>query len=218
MDWNVAGKQITLGGNLIVDGIWAYTVRSHIQMNGANKTIRTGSNSSSALSILTLANTSGNIDANGILKINDNFWAAFNFTGGSFRTNGQTVTANSSLLNAGGTVVINGGTLNVAGGFLVGNSGNNGAVVFSSGTLNTDALTLGDGTRTGTFSQSGRNCKYKRQPFDLSFMLSYFATNSPAINITGNWTNNGTFAAATGIVTLNGIATQTISGSINYNL
>ena len=76
VSWDTAGKQLSVGGNIAIDGIFTYSVRSHVQMNSSGtKTIRTGANASSAFSILTLLN--GTFNASGTLKVNDNFWAMF---------------------------------------------------------------------------------------------------------------------------------------------
>ena len=208
VSWDTNGKQLTVGGNIVIDGIFAFTVRSHVQMNGSGtKTVRTGSNASSAFSILTLLN--GTFNANGILHVKDNFWAMFGSTG-SFHTNGQTVTADAGVLVNNGTVFIDGGTLNVTAGVLVG-AGTNGAVNISSGILNTDAFNVGNGTQTGAITQSGGTCNISGSLL-INSSCSYTCTNSPSINIGGNFTNNGIYTKATETVTLNGTA-QTIGGS-----
>jgi uncharacterized repeat protein (TIGR01451 family) len=219
VNWDTTNKLLRVDGNLSIDGTYAYPVaRSHLQMGGANKTIRTGS---SALSILTLVHTSGAITASGTVTVNDNFWASFDTAGGTFATSTYTVNANKGLYNAGGTVNINGGTLNVTSGFLTGGSATNGNVTFSSGTLNTDSLTIGDGTRTSTFSQSGGTANIGNLTLSGAGN-SYTCTNSPAINISGNWTNNGgTFTPASSTVTFNGASAQALGGSSGttfYNL
>ena len=215
VNWDTEGKLLGIGGSILIDGVFNYTVRSHVQMSGsATETLRTGANTTSAFSILTLIN--GTFNANGTLKINDNFWAMFN-TAGSFHTNGQTVTANTSLLCSGGTVYIDGGTLNITGGLNVGYSGLNGSVIFSSGTLNSDAITIGDGTKTGTFTHSGGTVNIS-EGLTINTSCSYTCSNSPAINIGGNWTNSGTFSCATSTVTFNGTSLQTItSNNNNFN-
>ena len=125
VNWDVSGKLLKVSGNIAIDGVFAYTVRSHVQMSSptgtATRTVRTGANSASAFSILTLVNggTASTVNADGTLKVDDNFWAGFN-SNVSFHTNGQPVTALSSLLNAGGTVYIDGGSLNITGGLQIG--------------------------------------------------------------------------------------------------
>ncbi|UAY52834.1 MBG domain-containing protein [Ferruginibacter albus] len=215
VNWDVAGKLLKVGGNIAIDGTFAYTARSHVQMITGGKSVRTGNTSGSAFSILTFTHTSGTISASGLLNVNDNFWASFNTTGGTFSTNGQTVNANSGLLNAGGTININGGTLNITGGFSVGTSTTNGAVTMSSGTLNTDGITIGTGaTPTGTFAQLGGTANVTGS-VTINASSSYTCTNSPAINISGSWTNNGAFSAGTSTVNFNGTGTQTIGGSVS---
>jgi len=231
--WDGTGMALIVGGDIAVDGIFTYTVRSHVQMNRTGTHwVRTGSNAASAFSILTLQN--GDFEASGTLKINDNFWAMF-FTGGSFHTMGHTVTANAALLNAGGTVYVDGGTLNITSGLHAGTSGGNGSVIISSGTMNVDHINIGSAAiidppnpaippTSGTITHSGGTVNISgnltiKVPGALSG--TYTCSNSPTINIGGNWINNGTYTRATETVTCNGTSQQTIGGgSITnfYNL
>jgi len=48
---------------------------------------------------------------------------------------------------------------------------------------------------------------------DVTISGGTFNANDLNIAVGGNWTNNGAFTAGTGIVTLNGVSTQTIDGS-----
>lgn len=212
VNWDATGKLLSVGGDIDVDGIFNYSVRSHVQMVGSGtKYLETGANVTSAFSILTL--TTGNYLASGPLKINDNFWPMFS-TAGSFRTNGNTVNANAALLTSGGTVYVDGGTLNVSGGLYTG-TGMAGSLEISSGTLNTDFFNLGDGTVAGTALQSGGT-------FNISGNITinagsvFTCNNSPAINVGGNWTSNnsGGFVPGTSTVTFNNSgANQSIQGS-----
>lgn len=209
-DWNSSGTQIILNGSLDIGGAYDYSSvgRAHIGMYGAgNKTI---SAPNTDLSILTL--NDGNFSATGNFTVNDNFWAMFGTTTGIFNTNGQVVTALSALLVNGGQVNINGGTLNISGGFNIGYQGNNGACVFSSGTLNTDMLNLGSGTYNGTFTHSGGTANIGLDLI-IASGSSYTCTGSQAINLGRNFTRTGTFTAATSTLTLNGTAGQTIGGA-----
>ncbi len=119
---------------------------------------------------------------------------------------------------------IDGGSLNVTGGLQIGTSGSNGAVNFSSGTLTADFVNIGDGTRTGTLSQSGGTANIGDLTIYATIGNAYTCTNAPAINISGNWTNNGAstaFAAASSTVAFNGGGAQTIGGTSSttfYNL
>jgi hypothetical protein len=209
VNWNTAGKFLGIGGDLNIGGVYDFSdvPRSHIQMSGAGtKTINTGT---TTLSILTLQN--GDYFANGTVSLDDNFWAMFGTTG-SFHTNGQTVTANASVLINGGTVFIDGGTLNVTGGLNVGIGGLNGSVNFTSGSLNTDNVNLGDGTRTGILAQSGGTINISGDIL-INPSCSYALSNSPQINISGDFTNNGTYAKAGETVTFNGSGSQTITNA-----
>lgn len=223
VNWDTTSRLFRVNGNISIDGNFAYTVRSHVQMGGTNKTIRTGP-APSSLSILTLVHTSGTITANGLVTVDDNFWASFNTTGGTFATSTNTVYAKSSLLNSGGTININGGNLNITGGLQIGTSTQNGAVSFSSGTLNADYINIGDGTRTGTLTQSGGTANIGSLFIFSTAGNAYTCSGSPAINVGGNWTNNRSataFTPANSTVTFNGTAAQSIGGSFNtafYNL
>jgi len=216
VDWNATSKLLAVGGNIAIDGLFNYTVRSHVQMVGSGSlNVRTGSNSSSAFSILTLK--TGNFYATGTTRINDNFWAMFN-TAGSFHTNGQNVYAANGVNNSGGTLYVDGGLLDITGQLAVGPaSGTSGTVNMSSGTLNSDGITLGNGLLiSGAFNQSGGTNNISG---DLLFNLlgSYVCSNAPDITITGNWTNNSlaSHTPANSTVTFNGTSgTQTIGGSI----
>jgi len=215
VNW-ATGMLLSVGGNISVDGIFNYTVRSHVQMSGTTKTVRSGATASSAFSILTLL-TAGNIAANGTMRINDNFWAMFG-TVGSFSTSGQTVTANASLLINGGTVNLNGGTLNVTGGIQVGvAAGLASAFNFSSGTLNTDGITVGvaAGVQNGTVTHSGgiANINGNLLINNSTGVSAYNCSGSPVINITGNWTNNETFVGTGSQVNFNGNTAGTIGGT-----
>ncbi|RYE14149.1 MAG: hypothetical protein EOP51_28620, partial [Sphingobacteriales bacterium] len=201
VNWDVSARLLSVGGNINIDGIFNYSVRSHVQMTGSgNKNVRTGTTAGSAFSILSL--TTGNYYASGDLRMNDNFWAMFS-TAGSFHTNGNNVYANGGALTAGGTLFVDGGTLNVSGGLMTG-SGMAGALNISSGTLNTDFFNLGDGTVTGTAAQSGGTFNITGN-LTINSSCVFTCTNSPDINVGGNWTsnNNGGFVPANSLVTFN---------------
>lgn len=220
-NWDTSGKQIIVNGNLAINGNYDYSSasRTHIGMYGAGS--KTISASNTALSILTL--TLGDISANGNLTINDNFWSMFGSTG-SFSTNGQVVTANAGVLINGGTVNINGGSLNVTSGIQIGVGVLNGAVSLSNGVLNADFINIGDETLTGTLTQSGGTASIGSLAINATAGNAYTCSGSPAINVSGNWTNNRSataFTPANSTVTFNGTAAQTIGGSFTlpfYNL
>ncbi len=216
VSWDTYGKQLTVGGNVDVTGLFTYTTRSHLQMTGTSKTIRTGTPPSSALSILTLSGAT--VNANGTVTVNDNFWAMFS-TSGSFSTNGQTVTAKASLLNSGGTVNVNGGSLTVTGGISVGGTTtNNGTFNISSGTVVTDGLTLGDatGTLANTITQTGGTLTVN----------GAVTINQPNANsITNQWNINAATPTVTGTISFFGTNTTTTrvaeilitTGTLNAN-
>ena len=214
--------KLSVGGNIAIDGIYTYAgvARAHVQMNGTgSKTVRTGINSSSAFSILTLMN--GNFSASGTLRVNDNFYAMYGMEG-SFSTNGQTVYANKSLLNGGGTVYINGGTLNVSHGLYVGYDlfSVAGTVNLSTGILNTDTLIIGNCSVNGTFLQSGSASNINNL-LKINSSGTLTCSNSPVINLAGNWINEGgMFTASTGTVNFTGSTMQTIlsGGDAFYNV
>ncbi|CAN5478573.1 hypothetical protein BH11BAC3_BH11BAC3_00270 [soil metagenome] len=210
VNWN-GTLLLSVTGNIDIDGIFNYTSGTpHVNMNGGGaKSVRSGTNPASAFGYLTLS--TGSYTASGQLTVNSNFWAMFN-TGGSFTTGNNIVTANAGILIAGGSTNINGGTLNVTGGIYAGYSGVAGILNFSTGTLNTDFINVGDGAITGNFNHSGGTANIGN--LLISSTGTYTASNSPIINITGNWTNNKTFTPATSQVNFIGTAVQTVGGTI----
>jgi len=215
VDWS-SGMRINVNGNIAIDGLYTYSVlRTVVNMNGGGKTIRSGP-SPSAFSILTLAHPAGTtIQASGLVTVNDNFWAPWNVNGGAFETNGYTVYAKSGINVAGGIVRINGGLLEVTGQLNVGNATTAGIVQLSSGTLKVNDVNVGGGTTAtiGTFTHSGGTANIGNLTIDGTGANAYNCTNSPTINITGNWINNKTFTPATSTVNFIGTGAQTISGS-----
>ena len=147
-------KLLSVGGNIAIDGIFNYTVRSHVQMYGLGKTVRTGNTAGSAFSIFTLISGS-TVTASGKVTINDNFWVSLDGTASTFTTGTFTVIANAALLMNNGTVNINGGTLNISGGMYM-DQGGTPTVNLTSGILNADFVNVGNGAAVnGTFKQSG---------------------------------------------------------------
>ncbi|QOW10582.1 T9SS type A sorting domain-containing protein [Kaistella flava (ex Peng et al. 2021)] len=220
VSWDGYGRQIVVSGNLDISGAYvnsgAITAkypkpRSHLGMNGVDKTINTGT---SALSILTLTNTSGSILANGTMTVNDNFWSSFNMDGGTFVIPvNSTVNANDAVFNSGGTLLINGGTLNVKGTLYAGFGEKNGTVNFSSGVLNADGLNVGFGSLVGTFNHTGGIANIGE--FIITNASTYTCTGTPIINISGNWNNSKTFTAGNSKVNFVGTAAQTIDGILS---
>jgi hypothetical protein len=186
VSWDGTSHLVSISGNLDVTGIFNPTVRSHVNMNTAGtKTIRTGDNPASTLSILTF--NDGTFSANGTVKTNQEAWVMFGVAG-TFSTAGYNVTF-SSMNNYTGTVNVNGGSLTVNSTCEVGYASSVGAINVSS----------------GTFTVNGN--------LQIDANGSLTCTNSPSINVSGNWTNNGAFTRAAETVTLNGSGTQTIAGT-----
>ncbi len=212
VDWDVAGKQLTVSGNIDINGAYTHSVaRSHVQMTGTTKTLNTGT---SSLSIVTLAGAT--VTANGPVTIADNFWAPFG-TSGSFSTGGQTVIATGALLISAGTVNVNGGSLTVSGGVLLGSGTTNGILNVSSGTFVTDGITLGSTTSASasTITQSGG-----------TFTVNGAVTiNQPTANFTNAWNINAQTATVSGAISFAGTAVQTnrvenivlTTGTLNAN-
>src|ERR1019366_1378342 len=101
---------LQVNGDLSISGTYTYTgFTPTIWMNSGGVTathnINTGTTALCELFLRT-----GNFYANGAVTINQDFYAMWNFVGGSFHTNGQTVNANWGLVNNGGTVYVDGGT------------------------------------------------------------------------------------------------------------
>lgn len=196
VNWDVAGKLLAVSGTISVDGILTSNVRSHIQMRGASKTIRSGNNPASAFSILTLT-AAGTITASGTLTVNDNFWASFG-AACNFISGNNTLNLNNGFWINGGTATINGGTTTVQGdqGTLVGRSdGLSGTLTISGGTFTTTDLTIGTTTAAnyGIVNQSGGTANIGNLLINNTSTYSRYAcTNAPTINISGNWTNEET--------------------------
>lgn len=186
VSWDATYKLLSIAGNLDITGVFNPTVRSHVAMFGAGtKTIRTGSNPSSTLSILTFS--TGNYLANGPLKTNQEVWAMFG-TAGSFSTNGNDVHF-ASLINNMGIVNVDGGLLEVAGNVQVGFSGNVGQLNVSNGVLNIHG---------SLYNNTGSNISI---------------SNSPQVFIQGDFVNNGSFVPGSSTMTFSGSVDEGISGS-----
>jgi len=202
--WN--GYALNIGGNMAIDGTYSRAGYAPlINMIGSGTKYIRGTN----LGYLTLKN--GDFYANGTVGCDNNFWAMWG-TGGSFHTNGNSVTASAGLYNDGGTVYVDGGSLNITGGGInVGYAGIDGAMNISSGTANCDRMNVGDGTRLGAVTHSGGTANINGNIIIYS-SCTYTCSNSPAINVTGDWTNNGSFTAATSTVAFNGSIAETVGG------
>ncbi len=164
-------------------------------------------------------------------------------TGGAFtltKTGSGTTTLSGTV--GVGALVLNGGTL--AGGSsaltVAGNVSGSGGMSFTTGTLtiggdNTASGPFAAGTGTVIYSNAGahtvRGMTYHHLTvtgggtFSLNVITTVggdftigastiFQTASVPMSVGGNWANNGTFTAGTGMVTLNGTALQTLSGAL----
>ncbi len=218
VDWDTEGKQLSVGGNLSLDGNGAYSKgtagRSHVSMYGTSATVHSGL---SSFNILTLA-TAGTITADGPLTVNDNFWAPFG-TVGTFVTGNNTIIAKGALLVSNGTVNVTGGTLTVTGGgIIVGQTGtSSGTVNFSGGATTTDSITLGDsgGTTASSITQTGGTLS----------VTGGVTINQPSASVTNSWNINTTTVNVSGLITFAGNNTTTsrigkiaiTTGTLNAN-
>ncbi|MFT3911092.1 MAG: T9SS type A sorting domain-containing protein [Ferruginibacter sp.] len=197
VDWDVAGKQLTVGGNIDINGAYTHSpTRTHVQMTGTTKTLNTGT---SSLSIVTLAGAT--VSASGPVTILDNFWAPFG-TSGSFSTNGQTCIASGALLISAGTVNVNGGSLTVTGGTSLGNSTTAGTLnISSNGVFVTDALTIGSTTSAtaSTITQTSGTVTVN----------GAVIINQPTVGFTNAWNVNAQTATVSGLITFAGTFTNT---------
>ncbi len=238
----VSSNYLGVSGNLLISGTYNYAgYAPAIFMNGAGTVnINTGTTS-----VFYLLLRTANYFATGPVTVDGPFYAMWNVNAGSFHTNGQTVVANWGVINSGGTLYIDGvGTsltiYGANGGLLTGHTvgGQNGTVSMSAGTLTSPGLYIGitgTATFTAAFTQSAGIANIS-DPLVIDNISSYnlsggtlnilggltinspsslICTNSPPINIAGNWSNSGTFTAATSTVTFNGTTSQSIGGGVS---
>lgn len=217
VDWST-NFLLAVAGNLAIDGTYEYVTggspaRAHVQMTGTGKTVRTGT---TALSIFTIVG--GSVTANGTVTANDNFWAPIG--SGSFTTGTNTINANASFLISGGTTTVNGGTLNVIGGISLGANSVAGILTYTSGSIVTDAIQIGDGaattTGTGTITQSAGTNLVVNGGVTISQQQAT-ATNAWNINA-GTATVSGLITFAGASATANRIGKIAITtGTLNAN-
>ena len=137
--------------------------------------------------------------------------------GGVIIANTGTITLNEAkVLNSGVPLTINSGaTLTVSNYNLTlgGNFTNNGTFTAGTGTV------ILNGTSTQTFGGTSSTTFYNLT-INTGATLSVGSSNY-ALTLGGDFTNNGTFTAGTGTVTLNGTSTQKVGGTSTttfYNL
>jgi hypothetical protein len=108
---------------------------------------------------------------------------------------------NSLTINSGATVTISGSnTLTVHGNWI-----NNGTFTANTSTVIFNGTTAISGATTTTFNNLTINSEKS------------ITASADTINITGNWTNNGTFSDNSGTISFTGSSEQTINGVSSFN-
>jgi len=164
-------------------------------------------------------NIAGNLSVGAGLTFNNSQSTIFNGTASQNISGGGTVNFNGGLEvnKSGGTLalsqsinVLNGltlttGTLDFGSNTvnLAGNLSNNATLTASAGTLNI----------TGSTSISGPTTTLN----NLTISGAGNLTAPPALNIAGNFTNNGIFNADSGTITFSGASAQSIAGTASLN-
>jgi hypothetical protein len=184
----------TYGNVIVTNGNAAATkTPSGTPLNiDGNLTLTKGSGALTLSETTNTINLLGNFTSNGILSFNT---GAFNI-GGNYTNNG-TFTAGT------GTVTFNGSAAQSLGGTSV--------TTFNLLTINNSTgstITLGNNVITSS------NFLITKGNFDVS-------ASNYSLTVDGNYTNNGTFTARSGTVTMNGAAAQSLGGTTStsfYNL
>ncbi|HET9300952.1 MAG TPA: hypothetical protein VFO11_13470 [Candidatus Polarisedimenticolaceae bacterium] len=136
---------------------------------------------------------------------------ALNLTGALTLTSGTFSTGTAATINVGGNWTNSGATFTPGSG-LVTFSGSGAQFIggaVASQTFNDVAVNKGGGSTLGT---AGLTTTVNLR--SLTLTQGTFSNGTAAVNLTGNWTNNGgSFTGGTGIVTFNGAGAQTIGGS-----
>jgi hypothetical protein len=216
---NAAG--VSLGNNETVGA--ALTLTSGALAVGANMLTLNGAVSATSGSLTSLANGTVNYNQSSagqaILPANYGNLTFSNFA--KTLPNGGTVQIRSTFTTgAGGGHTITGSTVEFNGASA--QTMPSGFTTYNNLTLNNAAGVTGFAGLTvqgllrvqaGTFTSSST---YKDVQIDSGATLA--ATAASTINVSGSWTNNGTFTANTGTVNFNGGSAQTIGGSSTTTL
>ncbi|MGB9178632.1 MAG: DUF4214 domain-containing protein, partial [Pyrinomonadaceae bacterium] len=148
---------------------------------------------------------------------------AFNYNNLTVSGSGRAITlASSGIIKIAGTFTPNTNTYTITGSTVEYNGTSvqalpSGFTTYNNLTLNNTAGTTGFAgltvqglleVKAGTFTSSST---YNNVQIDSGATLA--ATAGSTINVSGTWTNNGTFTASTGTVNFNGSATQTLGGT-----
>lgn len=217
-----AAITIQLNGNLTVSGSFNGT-NGQVNMAGTAKTISgAGTITFGALSIIGTVTTAISLTVNNALNVSGSFSASagtITFTGNSV------LNGTANLYNA----TVNGTALQLSSNAVLGVSN---SLDVLSGTLNVTSTTPNtinyNGTttqtiRAGTYDQlfiSNTGIKNAGGAITASniniFSGSAFNALSFAHNITGNWTNAGTFTAGTSSITFTGTSNTSISGATTF--
>ena len=216
-------------GDLAIDGTYNALYNSSLIMQNAGgiNSIRTGTATGALVSgqiyngISFLFFVNGDYRATGATSCAAIAYMG-NATAGTFETQGYTATFPIAIIN-GGSLLVNAGSGGANGilnstfagwGIRVGYVNSAGSMDVASGcTVNASQINIGyDATHIGTVSHSGGTINTGDVLIESG--SSYTASNSPLINVTGNWTNNGgTFTPASNLVVFNGTGAQGIGGS-----
>jgi len=196
-----SGNNVTLDNASNNFSTVAITSSNNVTLVDANDITLGDSTPSGALTV-----TATNINIGGDVTIASG--KAFTVNGNlNVNTSNKTLNASAGSIDLNGNLALSNGTLVApAGNFNIsGNWANNGGAFNSnSGTVIFDGTTTISGSNATTFNNITISNPYT---------LNGHATN---MNVTGNWTNSGTFNAGTGTVTFTGDGTSIISGNTTF--